>query len=95
MHEVQKHVKEFKKKVNEMHFEVETGTVKAVVNGEGSLIDLSIDTSMLEADEISILPELIKKAIQQAQKKAREELADKMGSIEGMPSIPGLEQFLK
>jgi len=92
MREAQKHLKVFQKELASMRVEAETGggTVKAVVDGEAMLVDLIIDTSMLDADEIKILPGLIKKAVIEAQKKSKEEVANKAKSLTGGINIPGL-----
>ena len=93
--EAQKAMKDIQKKLQTIRIEVETGAgaVKAVVNGEAELIDLKIDTSILSDKELSVLPKLILKAVQEAQKKAKNEAADSMKG--SMPSIPGLDQLFK
>ena len=96
--EAQKTMKELQKKLQTMRIESEVGagSVIAVVNGEAELIDLKIDSSILKNDEISILPKLILKAVQDAQKKAKNEAADSMkGMAGGMGSMPGFDQFFK
>ncbi|MDH5719296.1 MAG: YbaB/EbfC family nucleoid-associated protein [Spirochaetia bacterium] len=90
--EAQKHIKSFQKELSSMRIAAETGggTVKAVVDGEAMLVDIEIDESVLDADEIKILPGLIKKAVIEAQKKAKEEAAEKAKSLTGGIDIPGL-----
>ncbi|MDH5717227.1 MAG: YbaB/EbfC family nucleoid-associated protein [Spirochaetia bacterium] len=92
MREAQKHLKSFQKELSNIRVEAETGggTVKAVVDGEAMLVDLQIDTSLLEPDEIKVLPKLIKQAVSEAQKKARAEIAEKAKSMTGGINIPGL-----
>ncbi len=57
------------------------GMVKVVVNGEGHLIDLVIDTQLLEKDEIVVLPRLIKEAINDAQTKVKQEVNNKLKDL--------------
>lgn len=76
--EMQKQAKQIQKQLGAMRITVETGggTVKATVDGEASLVDLVIDESLLEPEELKkTLPKLIKKAIQEAQSKAKAEAA--------------------
>jgi nucleoid-associated protein EbfC len=87
MRAAQQQMKEVQKKLGSMRISAETGggLVKAIVDGEANLIDLEIDTSLLEADEIKVLPKLIKKAIQEAQKDARKQvMSDMKGMLGGM-----------
>ena len=96
--EAQKTMKDIQKKLQAIRIEVETGAgaVKAIVNGEAELIDLKIDTSILSDKELSVLPKLILKAVQEAQKKSKNEAAASMKNLAGsMPSIPGLDQLFK
>jgi len=83
MRAAQKQMKEVQKKLADMRVVAQTGggMVKATVDGEANLIDLEIDASLLAADEIKVLPKLIKKAIQEAQKDARKQV---MSSMKGM-----------
>ena len=95
MRAAQKQMKEFQKQLSSMRIEAETGggMVKATVDGEAILVDLNIDTSLLEADEIKILPKLIVKAVKEAQKKAKDEVAKQVqGMAQGMgiPGMPGM-----
>ena len=66
--------------------ETGAGLVKATVNGEGHVIDLHIDNSLLSPEEMKVLPELIKTAVNSAQKKAADEVSEKMKSM--MTQLP-------
>ncbi|MBV6494111.1 MAG: Nucleoid-associated protein YbaB [Turneriella sp.] len=83
MSQARAQMKEVQKKLGSMRVTSETGggLVKATVDGEANLVDLEIDTSLLDADEIKVLPKLIKKAIQEAQKDARKQV---MSDMKGM-----------
>lgn len=85
MRNMQKQMKELQKQLAAMRFEVETGggMVKAVVDGEANLVDIEIDSSLLDAESAKALPKLIKKAVQQAQKKAKEAIASQAQNMAG------------
>lgn len=83
MNAARQQMKEVQKRLGSMRVSAETGggLVKATVDGEANLIDLEIDQSLLDADEIKVLPKLIKKAIQEAQADARKQV---MSDMKGM-----------
>jgi len=85
MRAAQKQMKEVQKKLADMRVTAQTGggMVKVIVDGEANLIDLEIDASLLAADEIKVLPKLIKKAIQEAQKDARKQVMSDMKDVLG------------
>lgn len=94
MRQAQKTVKEMQKRLASMRIEAETGggTVKAIVDGEAMLVDLEIDTSILDPEEIHVLPKLIKKAVIEAQKKAKREVQSQVKDMTlGGFNIPGME----
>ncbi|MDH4263023.1 MAG: YbaB/EbfC family nucleoid-associated protein [Spirochaetia bacterium] len=88
--DAQKHVTQIQKELREMRVEVQTGAgiVTAIVDGEATLIDIKLDTSLLENNELKNLPNLIVKAVQEAQKKAKKESVSKARSL-GI-NLPGL-----
>jgi DNA-binding protein YbaB len=67
--------------------------VKATANGKKQLLQIEIDTTLLKAEDRTILQDLIvaavNKALDEAEQLAREELRK---STEGLlPDIPGLD----
>lgn len=69
------------------------GMVKATANGKKQLLQIEIDTTLLKAEDRTILQDLIvaavNKALDEAEQLAREELRK---STEGLlPDIPGLD----
>jgi len=88
--DAQKHVQQFQEELRQMRIEAQTGAgmVTAVVDGDSRLIDLKLDTSTLEKNELHVLPGLIIKAVQEAQKKAKEESLSK-AKVAGM-NLSGL-----
>lgn len=92
LRQAQKQVKQIQKELSNIRVESETGggLVKATVDGEATLVDLQIDESMLQGDELKVLPKLIKNAVQDAQKKARAQAASQMQSMTGGMGFPGM-----
>jgi len=90
--EAQKHVKALQKELKNMRVEAQTGAgiVTAIVDGESILVDLKIDTDLLEEKEMKALPQLIIKAVQEAQKKAKSEAASKAKALTGGINLPGM-----
>ena len=98
MKDMQQKIVDLQDEVKSMKFTGETGggMVKATVNGQSLLQDLQIDPTLLEPDEMSILTDLIKKAIQQAQYSSKEGTAAKIKEISGgLGNVPGLDQFFR
>ena len=61
------------------------GMVTAVVNGAKQIQSLKIDPEVVSKDDVEMLQDLIVAAVNDAQRKADEELSRKMGGM-----IPGL-----
>jgi len=66
------------------------GMVKVVFNGRQELVSLQIDPSVVKADEVDFLEDLIVAAMQEGHRKAAELAQKKMGAVGGGMSIPGL-----
>jgi nucleoid-associated protein EbfC len=57
------------------------GVVKAVVTGKQELVSVTIDPSAVDPSDVDMLQDLIVAAINDAQRKADEEMAQKMGGM--------------
>jgi len=95
MKEVQARMKESQDKLGTLYATGESGAglVKAKVNGKKQLITLDVDSSLLKAEDKTILQDLIvaavNKATEEADVLAKEEMRK---STEGLlPNIPGLD----
>lgn len=95
MKEVQARMKESQDKLGTLYATGESGAglVKAKVNGKKQLITLDVDSSLLKAEDKTILQDLIvaavNKATEEAEVMAKEEMRK---STEGLlPNIPGLD----
>ena len=68
------------------------GMVRAVVSGKGELRSLTIDPSLMVADEKEILEDLIVTAHEDARKKVEAAKEDKMKTLTaGLPLPPGMK----
>jgi nucleoid-associated protein EbfC len=68
------------------------GLVKATLTGKGELVSLTVDPSLLVADEKEILEDLVVTAHEDARKKVEQAKEEKMRSLTaGLPLPPGLK----
>jgi DNA-binding YbaB/EbfC family protein len=66
------------------------GMVTVVVNGAKAIQSLTIDPEVVSRDDVEMLQDLIVAAVNDAQRKADEELSKQMGGMLGGLRIPGL-----
>jgi DNA-binding YbaB/EbfC family protein len=66
------------------------GMVTVVVNGAKQIQSLKIDPEVVSKDDIEMLQDLIVAAVNDAQRKADEEMSQQMGGMMGGLKIPGL-----
>jgi len=66
------------------------GMVTVVMNGAKQVQSLKIDPEVVSKDDVEMLQDLIVAAINDAHRKADEELSQKMGGMMGGLKIPGL-----
>jgi len=66
------------------------GMVTVVVNGAKQLQSIKIDPEVVSKDDVDMLQDLIVAAINDAHRKADEELSQQMGGMMGGLKIPGL-----
>jgi nucleoid-associated protein EbfC len=95
MKEVQARMKESQEKLGTLYATGESGAglVKAKVNGKKQLITLDIDSSIMKAEDKTILQDLIVAAVNKASEEAEVMAKEEMRkSTEGLlPNIPGLD----
>ena len=65
------------------------GMVTVVVNGAKQIQSLKIDPEVVSKDDLEMLQDLIVAAVNDAQRKVDEEMAQKMGGMMGGLKIPG------
>ena len=66
------------------------GMVTVVVNGAKQLQSIKIDPEVVSKEDVEMLQDLILAAVNDAQRKADEEMSKSMGGMMGGLKIPGL-----
>ena len=66
------------------------GMVTVVMNGAKQIQSLKIDPEVVVKEDVEMLQDLILAAVNDAQRKADEQLAETMGGMMGGLQIPGL-----
>ncbi len=66
------------------------GVVKAVASGQGDLVSITIDPSVVDPADVSMLEDLVVAAAGEAVRKARDLAAERMKAVTGGLQIPGL-----
>ena len=64
--------------------------VKVTVNGKQELIQLTIDKEVVDPNDVEMLQDLVKTAINQAMKESQDSVQSAMNKVTGGLSIPGL-----
>jgi DNA-binding YbaB/EbfC family protein len=66
------------------------GMVTAKVNGAQEVVAIKIEREIINPDDLEMLQDLVKAAVNEAMRKSRDLLAEEMGKITGGLGIPGL-----
>lgn len=66
------------------------GVVRAVANGHGELVELEIDPSVADPQDVGLLADLVRAAVNEAQRNARSMAESRMAALAGGLQIPGL-----
>ncbi|HKV44042.1 MAG TPA: YbaB/EbfC family nucleoid-associated protein [bacterium] len=67
------------------------GVVRAVATGQGDLVEIAIDPSVVDPADVAMLQDLILAAVGEAIRKARDHAAERMKAVTGgLPLPPGL-----
>ncbi len=66
------------------------GVVKAVASGQGELVSITIDPSVVDPSDVAMLEDLIVAATGEAIRKARDLASERMKAVTGGLQIPGL-----
>jgi DNA-binding YbaB/EbfC family protein len=65
------------------------GMVKATMSGNKELLSISIDKQVIDPDDVEMLQDLVKAAVNEAARKVDEEMQSSMGAMTGGMKIPG------
>jgi hypothetical protein len=66
------------------------GMVSVVMNGKQEILSLRIDPEVVSRDDVEMLQDLIRAAVNEAIRKSQEMMSEEMKKITGGMSIPGL-----
>ncbi|MBU0495407.1 MAG: YbaB/EbfC family nucleoid-associated protein [Chloroflexi bacterium] len=66
------------------------GMVTVQMNGHQKVLDIAIDPAVVDPEDVDMLQDLILAALNEAQEKAQELAAERMGAVTGGLKIPGL-----
>jgi DNA-binding YbaB/EbfC family protein len=66
------------------------GMVTATASGAQEIVGLKIERDIVNPDDVEMLQDLVRAAVNESLKKAREMMAEEMGKVTGGMSIPGL-----
>jgi len=89
---MQKEMKNIQKKIQKTRIDGESsdGSVKAVVNGEFTLLDISIDENLVKAGDVKKVEKMVYSAVNDAVNKARDFAAQEMKAIAGGMDLGGM-----
>ena len=92
MKQAQQMQERLQKQMSEMRVEATAGggMVTVVVNGNKQIQSLKIDPEVVSREDVEMLQDLILAAINDANRKADEQLSRQMGGMMGGLKIPGL-----
>ncbi|MGE4544370.1 MAG: YbaB/EbfC family nucleoid-associated protein [Pedobacter sp.] len=96
---IMKQAQLMQQKMERMQQELETrqveasaggGMVTAVVNGRQQLVDLKIEASVVDPEDVDMLQDLVLAAVNEALKKSQDMAQQEMSKLTGGMNIPGL-----
>ena len=65
------------------------GMVKATMSGNKELLSITIDKQVVDPEDVEMLQDLVKAAVNEAARKVDEEMSSSLGSMTGGMKIPG------
>ena len=69
------------------------GLVKVTTNGKNEVVKINIDKSIVDADDVEMLEDLVKAAVNSGITKIQEVTQNEMGKLTGGMNIPGMDQL--
>jgi DNA-binding YbaB/EbfC family protein len=92
MKQAQQMQERLQKQMNELRIEASAGggMVTVVINGEKKLQSIALDPEVVSKDDVEMLQDLIVAALNDAYRKADDELQKTMGGMLGGMRIPGM-----
>jgi DNA-binding YbaB/EbfC family protein len=94
---LQKELKNIQKKLKKIETQGESrdGAIRATVNGDFKLVNITIDPEFLEKSDREKLEESIMAAVNSAVEQSKSFAAKEMSKLTGGMNIPGLSDFFK
>lgn len=91
--QMQSKMQEIQEKLGQTHVDGKAGggLVNVVVNGNGDVLQIKIDPSLLKADEGEMLEDLILAAINDGKGKAKDMMESEMKKVTGGMGMPGMK----
>lgn len=88
---MQKQMEDMQSNLDELEFEAKVGggVVSAVVTGKKMLKKITIDPDAVDPDDVEMLEDMVVAAVNEAIKKADEEVNSKMSKLTGGMNLPG------
>ena len=88
---MQKQMEEMQANLDDLSFEatVGGGVVKAVVNGKKEVTAVNIDPDAVDPEDVEMLEDLVVAAVNEALRKAEEEVSGQMSKLTGGLNMPG------
>lgn len=65
------------------------GMVKVSMTGNKEIVDITIDKEAVDPDDVDMLQDLVKAAVNEASRKVDEEMQSSVGAMTGGMKIPG------
>ncbi|MFY9213360.1 MAG: YbaB/EbfC family nucleoid-associated protein [Tissierellaceae bacterium] len=99
MNNMMKQMQKMQKQMEAMQAELETreveataggGAVTALVNGKKELINIEIDESVVDPEDVEMLQDLVVAAVNEAMRKAEDMINSEMKKLTGGLNIPGM-----
>ena len=89
---MQKKMLEIQEELKKMEFEATAGggAVKAKVNGDQEILELKLNTDMIDADDLDMVEDMVMVAVNDALKQSKDEAKNKMAGLTGGMNIPGI-----
>ena len=95
--ELQANMKRMQEEMQNKSYQADSGggMVSATVNGKGELLEIKIEPEAVDPDDLEMLEDLLKAAVNAAMAKCQEEMKQEMSKVTGGMNIPGMEHFGK
>src|SRR5207342_3973450 len=92
MKQAQKMQEQLQKQMQELQVEATSGggMVTVVVNGSKQILSIRIDPEVVSKDDVEMLQDLILAAVNDAQRKAEQQIASMMSGMMGGMKLPGM-----